>query len=81
MREVSIVGLDLAERVFQVHGTDTDGGVVFRWKLSRGEVLVFFTELPRCIVAMEHLRQRIIGRARSGSSAMKVGLPLSGGPV
>jgi len=30
MREVSIVGLDLAKRVFQVHGTDTNGGVVFR---------------------------------------------------
>ncbi|MCZ4292319.1 IS110 family transposase [Hoeflea alexandrii] len=53
MREVSIVGLDLAKRVFQVHGTDTNGGVVFRRKLSRGQVLVFFTELPRCIVAME----------------------------
>jgi len=52
MKEVSVVGLDLAKRVFQVHGAGPYGGVVFRRKLSRGQVLVFFTELPRCIVAM-----------------------------
>lgn len=40
MKEVSIVGLDLAKRVFQVHGATTDGGVVFRRKLSRRQVLV-----------------------------------------
>lgn len=28
MREVSIVGLDLAKRVFQVHAAGSDGGVV-----------------------------------------------------
>ncbi len=39
MKEVSIVGLDLAKRVFQAHGVGTDGGVVFRRKLSRSQVL------------------------------------------
>jgi len=53
MTEVSIVGLDLAKRVFQVHAAGSDGAVVFRKKLSRGQVLAFFTELPQCIVAME----------------------------
>lgn len=35
MKEVSIVGLDLAKRVFQVHAAGSDGGVVLRRKLSR----------------------------------------------
>lgn len=53
MEEVSIVGLDLAKRVFQVHGAALDGRVVCRKKLSRGQLHAFFAQLPPCIVAME----------------------------
>jgi hypothetical protein len=35
MEEVSIVGIDLAKQVFQIHGAASDGRVVFRKKLSR----------------------------------------------
>ena len=67
MKEISIVGLDLAKRVFQVHAAGNDGAVVLRRKLSRGQVLAFFTDLPRCIVAMEacataHYWAREIGK-------------------
>lgn len=67
MKKVSIVGLDLAKRVFQVHAAGADGSVVLRRKLSRGQVLAFFAELPRCIVAMEacataHYWAREIGK-------------------
>jgi transposase len=53
MEKVSIIGLDLAKRVFQAHGARADGGVAFRKKLSREKVLAFLTEQPRCVVAME----------------------------
>ena len=53
MEDVSIVGLDLAKRVFQVHGAALDGRVVCRKKLSRGQLRAFFAQLPPCIVAME----------------------------
>ncbi len=53
MSEVSIIGMDLAKNVFQVHGAATDGSVVFRRKLRRGQVLSFFAEQPTCTVAME----------------------------
>lgn len=53
MSEVSIIGVDLAKRVFQVHGAGPDGSVVFRKKLSRAQVLAFFEKHPRCVVAME----------------------------
>ena len=38
MEDVSIVGLDLAKRVFQVHGATSDGRAVCRNKLSRGQL-------------------------------------------
>ena len=53
MNEVSIIGVDLAKRVFQLHGASSDGGVVFRKKLSRSQVLPFLQSQPPCIVAME----------------------------
>ena len=53
MKEVSIVGVDLAKRVFQVHGAAADGSVVFRKKLGRGQFLAFLAKLPACTVAME----------------------------
>ncbi len=53
MGEVSIIGLDLAKNVFQLHGAGADGSVIFRRKLSRVQLLRFLAEQPRCIVAME----------------------------
>ena len=35
MKEISIIGVDLAKNVFQLHGTAADGSVLFRKKLSR----------------------------------------------
>jgi transposase len=53
MNEVTIVGVDLAKRVFQVHGAGADGAVVFRKKLTRAQFLAFLGKLPACTVAME----------------------------
>ena len=53
MGEVITIGLDLAKWVFQAHGVDASGAVVFRRKLRRGQVLSFFASQPRCVVAME----------------------------
>ncbi|MHC2641771.1 transposase [Bradyrhizobium liaoningense] len=51
--EVSIIGLDLAKNVFQVHGAGQDGRMILRKKLNRSRLLEFFAKLPRCVVAME----------------------------
>jgi transposase len=51
--KVSTVGLDLAKSIFQLHGADVKGAVVFRKKLRRDRLLVFFSALPHCLVAME----------------------------
>ena len=51
--KVTTVGLDVAKRVFQVHGVDAGGRAVLRLKLSRGEVLGLFRALPPCLVGIE----------------------------
>jgi transposase len=51
--KVSTIGLDLAKNVFQVHGADVAGAVVFRKRLRRTSVLQFFALQPQCTVAME----------------------------
>ena len=53
MGEISIIGLDLAKLVFQVHGAGKAGRCVLRKQLKRREVLRFFGQLSPCIVAME----------------------------
>jgi transposase len=53
MKEVSIIGVDLAKQVFQLHGATAEGEVVFRKKLSRKQFIAFMQTQPRYKVAME----------------------------
>lgn len=53
MSKVSMIGLDLAKNVFQVHGVDGQGKRLFNKKLRRDKVLAFFAEQEKTIVAME----------------------------
>src|SRR5260370_20752512 len=53
MSEITVIGLDLAKHVFQVHGADPDGRPVLRKRLRRGQVLEFFASLSPCLIGME----------------------------
>ena len=53
MGQAHTIGLDIAKRVFQAHGADASGRVVFRKRLVRAKVLAFFAAQPPCTVAME----------------------------
>ena len=53
MNEISVIGLDIAKNVFQVHGIDHSGEPVVRRQLKRRRVLAFFGKLPPCLVGME----------------------------
>ncbi|ESY81072.1 hypothetical protein X739_28105 [Mesorhizobium sp. LNHC220B00] len=53
MLEVNTIGLDLAKNVFQAHGADVSGAVLFRKKLPRDQVLRFLADQPACTVAIE----------------------------
>lgn len=49
----TIIGVDLAKSVFQVHGVDAHGKVIVARRLRRDAVLSFFANLPACVVGME----------------------------
>ena len=53
MGESTTVGLDIAKRIFVVHGADAAGNKVLTKKLRREEVHAFFASLPPCLVGME----------------------------
>jgi transposase len=67
MGEVSMIGLDLAKNVFQVHGVDALGAIVLRRQLRRGQVEKYFAQLAPTKVGMEacgsaHHWARVISR-------------------
>src|SRR5215831_4358687 len=49
----TIIGLDLAKQVFQVHGVDDVGTMVLRKRLRRSEVTRFLAALSPCLVGIE----------------------------
>ncbi len=50
---ITRVGLDLAKKVFQVHGVDGHGKPGLKKQLKRAQVLPFFANLPPCLIGME----------------------------
>ena len=53
MDKISVIGLDLAKNVFQVHVISENGKTVLRKRLSRSQVRKFFAKLPPCLIGME----------------------------
>ena len=53
MDNVSIIGIDIAKRRFQLHGATASGEPVLRRKLSRSKMFEFFDSQPACLVVME----------------------------
>ena len=53
MKNVSTIGLDIAKKVFQVHGIDTAGTVVVRKTLRRSQLPGWFAKVPPCLVGLE----------------------------
>jgi transposase len=50
---ISMIGLDTAKSVFQVHGVNKTGKMELKRKLRRSELIAFFEKEERCTVVME----------------------------
>ncbi len=50
---ISILAIDLAKDVFQLHGNSEAGKCVLRKKIRRSELLPFIAILPKCKIVME----------------------------
>ncbi|MCB1822592.1 MAG: IS110 family transposase [Candidatus Competibacteraceae bacterium] len=53
MNKMTVIGLDLAKLVFQIHGVDAEGNTVLKKRLARTQMAEFFVHLEPCLVAME----------------------------
>jgi transposase len=58
---ISLIGLDIAKSVFQVHAATKDGRPITRRKLKRDEVAEYFRCLVPCIVGLEACPAGIMG--------------------
>ena len=53
MEKVTTVGIDLAKRVFALHGVDVSGRVVLRKTVRREQFVETVAKLPPCLIGME----------------------------
>ena len=53
MSKVSILGIDIAKNVFQLHGVDKLGHRCLKKRLKRDELLDKLSQLPPCVVGIE----------------------------
>jgi len=51
--KITTVGIDLAKKLFQVHGVNEHGKAVLKKQLRRDQVAEFFAQLPACLIGME----------------------------
>jgi transposase len=52
-QEISVLGIDIAKRVFHAVGTDERGQIVFRKRLSRHALMPFIANLPLVLIGRE----------------------------
>ena len=53
MKDIKVLGIDLAKNVFQLHGINAKGKCVLKKRLSREKLIEFMAQLPPCLVGME----------------------------
>jgi transposase len=53
MTDISIIAIDLAKNVFQVHGFNRQGERIIKKRLSRAKLADYVAQLPNCCIAME----------------------------
>jgi transposase len=53
MKNIKVLGIDLAKNVFQLHGTDARGKCILRKRLSREKLIEFVAKLSPCLIGIE----------------------------
>lgn len=53
MSNITVVGIDLAKNVFQVHAEDQKGNKIYNRRMKRVQLIKWIERLPRCTVGME----------------------------
>ena len=50
---IKFLGVDLAKRVFQLHGINAEGEVVLKKRLNQKGLIEFIAKMPTCFIGME----------------------------
>lgn len=50
---ITVLGIDIAKNVFELHGVDASGKVVLKKRLSRDKLPDYIVKLPPCLIGME----------------------------
>lgn len=53
MKDIKVLGIDLAKTVFQLHGTNSQGKCVLRKRLSREKLVELLSNLSPCLIGIE----------------------------
>lgn len=53
MNNVTLLGIDLAKNVFQLHGCDDNGNPVLRKRVTRAKLAETIANMPACTIVME----------------------------
>src|SRR3990167_8445647 len=53
MRNIKVLGVDLAKNVFQLHGTDAKGKCVFKKRVSRNKLMEVVVNIDPCLIGIE----------------------------
>jgi transposase len=53
MKDIKVLGIDLAKTIFQIHGANRKGKCVLRKRLSRQKLIEFMSNLKPCLVGIE----------------------------
>jgi transposase len=50
---IEVLGIDIAKNVFQLHGVNRGGGVVFKRRVMRDQLLEVVAQIERCTIVIE----------------------------
>ncbi len=53
MTEVTVLGIDLAKNIFQLHGVNRAGRCVFKRRVMRDQLIQVVAQLPICLIGVE----------------------------
>lgn len=53
MKDIKVLGIDLAKNVFQLHGINAKGKCILKKRLSREKLIEFMAQLTPCLVGIE----------------------------
>ena len=67
----SVLGIDIAKRIFHVVGMDERGQIVLRKRVSRHDLMPLIATLPRCSSAWKPVAGRITGHGASANMATR----------